>query len=250
MWRRHLIILAVLAAAMVPIALLDREIMGPGQGDWISLDFRGLLIGAYAIGLGIHSAVTSAAIAFWKPRRIIGLHLGGAVVSAALFAAGLTVYFSLSERADAAASRKEYDARLAFSKSVTLEQWSIVGSPEPREVLLRVFATSDGDFAMRVSAETSAGVTVVSGDLERRPVTAGERLDPRVSLTRSGEGEVHSWELHLMFFRPPKDAPRALPSAWDAVSILYEPEPLKTDYDGQFFYRPLPPPSPIDGKTE
>ena len=44
-WRKHLIICLVLGLLAIPIYFLDRALLGGGGGNWIKLDFRGLIFG-------------------------------------------------------------------------------------------------------------------------------------------------------------------------------------------------------------
>ena len=50
-----------------------------------------------------------------------------------------------------------------------------------------------------------------------------------------------------MFFRPSKAYPNALPSAWDAISTIYESATPRQTYDGMFVHRAQPPQSPPGG---
>ena len=80
-WRKHVLILAVLVATMVPVAIVDQRVLAPGGGDWISLDFRGLFLGAYAIWLLVHASVTSVAIARLRPKGVAPVHFFGTIAS-------------------------------------------------------------------------------------------------------------------------------------------------------------------------
>ena len=46
-WRKHLIICLVLGLLAIPIYFLDRALLGPSGGNWITLDFRGVIFWTY-----------------------------------------------------------------------------------------------------------------------------------------------------------------------------------------------------------
>ena len=47
-WRKHLIICLVLGLLAIPVYFLDRALLGgSGGGNWITLDFRGLIFWTY-----------------------------------------------------------------------------------------------------------------------------------------------------------------------------------------------------------
>jgi hypothetical protein len=59
-WRNHLIICLFLGLLAVPIYFLDlASTGGRGSGNWITLDFRGLIFWAYITLLAIHVALSS-----------------------------------------------------------------------------------------------------------------------------------------------------------------------------------------------
>lgn len=68
LWRHQLRILAVLAVLAVPVAAADYLLLAPGRGGWISLNFRGLGIGAYGLYLVVH-ALVALSIALVVHRR-------------------------------------------------------------------------------------------------------------------------------------------------------------------------------------
>ena len=43
-WRKHLIICLFLGLLTIPIYFVDLASMGRGGGNWITLDFRGLIL--------------------------------------------------------------------------------------------------------------------------------------------------------------------------------------------------------------
>jgi len=58
-WRKHLIICLFLGLLTIPIYFVDLASMGRGGGNWITLDFRGLILWTYITFLGIDVALSS-----------------------------------------------------------------------------------------------------------------------------------------------------------------------------------------------
>jgi hypothetical protein len=61
-WRKHLIICLFLGLLAVPIYFLDVASTQQGGGNWITLDFRGLIFWTYITLLAIHVLLSSIAV--------------------------------------------------------------------------------------------------------------------------------------------------------------------------------------------
>src|SRR6266498_3063442 len=61
-WRRHLIICLFLGLLAIPIYWLDQVALRPSGGNWITLDFRGLLFWTYSIFIAIHVTLSSMVV--------------------------------------------------------------------------------------------------------------------------------------------------------------------------------------------
>src|SRR6266566_7405492 len=94
-WRRHLIICLFLGLLVIPIYWLDQVALRPSGGNWITLDFRGLLFWTYIIFLAIHVTLSSIAVVLFPGSGILRVHFGSMVVSLILLVTGFVVYGKL-----------------------------------------------------------------------------------------------------------------------------------------------------------
>jgi hypothetical protein len=80
-WRRHLLVLALVAATWVPAWLLDHLLLGPGAGGWISIDFRGFLVVPYVLATLLFAVITTSIVASCRPERpgAVRIYVGIAV---------------------------------------------------------------------------------------------------------------------------------------------------------------------------
>jgi hypothetical protein len=62
-WALHRRALVAVALLVLPVAWIDRTYLGPSPGAWISLDLRGVLIGAFVVYFVVHVAITSSLVA-------------------------------------------------------------------------------------------------------------------------------------------------------------------------------------------
>jgi len=61
-WRKHLIICLFLGLLAVPVYFLDLATTQQGGGNWITLDFRGLIFWTYITLLAIHVTLSSIGV--------------------------------------------------------------------------------------------------------------------------------------------------------------------------------------------
>ncbi len=92
-WRRHLIICLFLVLLAIPIYCLDLALLGGrGGGNWITLDFRGLIFWTYITLLAIHVTLSSIAVLLFPRSGALRIHFGSMVLSLILLVAGFVVY--------------------------------------------------------------------------------------------------------------------------------------------------------------
>ena len=95
-WRKHLIICLFLGLLAVPIYFLDLVSTGDrGGGNWITLDFRGLIFWTYIAVLAIDVALSSIAVLSFPKSGVLRIHFAAMVVSLILLVAGFVVYGKL-----------------------------------------------------------------------------------------------------------------------------------------------------------
>ena len=76
-WRKHLIICLILGLLAIPIYLLDRALLGgDGGGNWITLDFRGLIFWSYITLVAVHVTASSIAVLLFPKPGALRIHLG------------------------------------------------------------------------------------------------------------------------------------------------------------------------------
>ena len=94
-WRKHLIICLFLGLLAIPIYFLDLAFTGEGGGNWITLDFRGLIFWTYITWLAIHVALGSIAVLLFPKSGALRIHFWSMGLSVILLAVGFVVYGKL-----------------------------------------------------------------------------------------------------------------------------------------------------------
>ena len=74
-WRRQWWTVGALLALGLPVLAIDLALLGPHPGGWISLDLRGLLVGAWLALVLVDAAVTSVLVGVTRGRAVVRLHL-------------------------------------------------------------------------------------------------------------------------------------------------------------------------------
>jgi hypothetical protein len=102
-WRKHLIICLCLGLLAIPIYFLDLASMRGGGGNWITLDFRGLIFWTYVTLLAIHVSLSSIGVVLFPKAGALRIHFWSMMFSMILLVTGFVVYGKLL-RAQASAS--------------------------------------------------------------------------------------------------------------------------------------------------
>jgi hypothetical protein len=94
-WRKHLIICLFLGLLAAPIYFLDLVSLGGGGGNWITLDFRGLIFWTYITLLGIHVILSSIGVVLFPKSGALRIHFWSIVLSVILLVTGFFAYGKL-----------------------------------------------------------------------------------------------------------------------------------------------------------
>jgi hypothetical protein len=80
----------------IPVYFLDTASTGAGGGgNWITLDFSGLIFWTYVALLTIHITLSSIAVLSFPKSGVLRIHFSSMVVSVILLAAGFVAYGKL-----------------------------------------------------------------------------------------------------------------------------------------------------------
>ena len=94
-WRKHLIICLFLGLLAVPIYFLDVASTQQGGGNWITLDFRGLIFWTYIVYLVIDVVLSSVAVLAFPKSGVLSIHFCSMVLSVIVLIAGFVLYGKL-----------------------------------------------------------------------------------------------------------------------------------------------------------
>jgi hypothetical protein len=94
-WRKHLIICLFLGLLATPIYFLDLAFTQEGGGNWITLDFRGLIFWTYITLLAIDLTLSSIGVALFPKSGALRIHFWSMVLSVTLLVAGFAFYAKL-----------------------------------------------------------------------------------------------------------------------------------------------------------
>ncbi len=243
-WRKHLIFCLFLGLLAVPIYFLDRAFLGPqaGGGNWITLDFRGLIFWTYITLIAIHLIVSSIAVLLFPKSRALRIHLGSILLSVILLVTCVSAYGRLRR----AAITNEYQALMASRRPlmnvIELKEWSYFpDESHPTKIRVKVVVHQSGRFAGNLTGEqTGDSSTTIfestNGPESQRQVRSGEAFTYAFPLKFLNVGQADDVRITLYLFKAPSG-----PAPGDIAKIFMN-SPQQND-DGEYFYGVLPPPS-------
>ena len=243
-WRKHLIICLVLGLLAIPIYFLDRALLGPSGGNWISLDFRGLIFWTYVMVVAIAVILSSIAALLFPKAGALWIHLGSMVLAVVLFITGVAVYGKLRRVAMSNEYRKMMADRRPLINVIELKKWWYVpDESHPTEIRVDVITHQSGRFAGNVTGEqtdSSASSTTIfedaNGPESQRQVRSEEAFTYAFPLKFLSAGQADDVRITLYLFKAPDG-----PAAGDITKVFVK-SPQRDD-DGEYFYGVLPPPS-------
>ena len=229
-----------------PIYFLDRAFLGGrgGSGNWITLDFRGLIFWTYITLLAIHLTLSSIAVLFFPKARALRIHVGSIVISVILLAGGVVVYGKLRRLAISNQEQRLMESRRPLINVIELKQWWYVpNESDPTEIRVNVVVHQSGRFAGNVTGEqtdpSGSSTTIfesTNGPESQRWVSSGQAFTyvfPLKVLTTARADDVR---ITLYLFKAPSG-----PAPGDITKVFMR-SPQRDD-DGEYFYGVLPPPS-------
>jgi hypothetical protein len=153
--RKHLIICLVLGLLAIPIYFLDRALLGGGGGgNWIRLDFRGLIFWAYITLVAVPVILSSIAILLFPKAGALRIHLGSMVLSVILLVTGVAVYGKVRRLAMSNEYRALMESRRRLMNVIELKEWSYFpDESHPTEIRVSVVIHQPGRFAGSVTGE-------------------------------------------------------------------------------------------------
>jgi hypothetical protein len=91
-WRKHLIICLSLGLVAIPIYFMDLASAGEGGGNWITLDFRGLIFWTYMTLIAIDIVLSSIGVVLFPKSGALRIHFWSMALSVILLLTGFVVY--------------------------------------------------------------------------------------------------------------------------------------------------------------
>ncbi len=87
--------------------------MGGASGNWITLDFRGLIFWTYIALLVIHVVISSIGVLFFSKSGALRIHFSSMVLSVILLVAGVVFYGKLLRARTISSRQANFDEGVA-----------------------------------------------------------------------------------------------------------------------------------------
>ena len=119
---------------------LDRALLrGGGGGNWIALDFRGVVFWSYVALLGVDVTLSSIAVLGLPKAGLLRIHLGSMVFAVLLLITGVAVYGKLRRAAMSNEYRTTMANRRPLMNAIELKNWWYVpDESHPTEIRVSV----------------------------------------------------------------------------------------------------------------
>lgn len=249
-WRKHLIICLVLGLLAIPIYFLDRALLGGGGGgNWITLDFRGLIFWTYITLVAVHVTLSSLAVLLFPKAGALRIHLGSMVVAVILLVTGVAVYGKVRRLAMSNEYRALMESRRRLMNVIELKEWWYVpDESHPTEIRVSVVIHQPGRFAGNVTGEQTdslgSSTTIfesTNGPESQRQVRSGEAFTYPFPLKFLTPGRADNVHITLYLFKAPSG-----PAGGDIAKVFMKSP--QHDDDSEYFYGALPPPSQAENR--
>jgi hypothetical protein len=221
-------------------ALLGRG----GDGNWITLDFRGLVFWSYIMLVAVHVTLSSIAVLLFPKAGALRIQLGSMVLSVILLVTGVAVYSKVRRLAMSNEYRALMESRRPLMNVIELKEWSYFpDESHPTEIRVSVVVHQSGRFGGNVIGEQTdslgSSTTIfesTNGPESRRRVRSGEAFTYAFPLRSLTIGRADDVRVTLYLFKAPSG-----PDGGDIAKVFMKSP--QHDDDGEYLYGVLPPPS-------
>jgi hypothetical protein len=201
-WRKHLIICLVLGLLAIPIYFLDRALLGPTGGNWIMLDFRGLIFWSYVTLVAVHVTLSSIAVLLFPKAGTLRIHVGSMVLSVVLLITGVAVYGKVRRMAMSNHYQALTQSRRPLMNVIELTEWSYFPDKNhPTEIRVSVVVHQSGRFAGNVTGQQT--------DASGSSTTLFESTNQAESQRQVRSGEAFTYAFPLKFLTTGRGRRRA-----------------------------------------
>jgi hypothetical protein len=235
----------VLGLLAIPIYFMDRALLGGGAGgNWITLDFRGLIFWTYIALIAIDVTVSSIAVLSFPKAGLLRIHVASILLSVVLLVTGVAAYGKRRRAAISNEHRESMESRKPLMNVIELKEWwYFPDENNPTEIRVSVVVHQSGRFAGNViggrtdSSDPSTTVFVSTNRPEsQRQVSDGQTFTYVFPLKLLAAGGADDVRITLYLFKAPSG-----PASGDIAKVFMK-SPQQDD-DGEYFYGVLPAPS-------